>query len=72
MTQFPAVTSIRAVLIARELVATFMSSAVEAGLFVPMSYWFTAYSGDRPPDLYLAHRSSFDLVFSYSPPQVNQ
>jgi hypothetical protein len=70
--QVPVVTNNRAVLIERELVAAFMSSSVKAGLFVPMSIWFTAYSGDRPPDLYLAQRSSFDLVFSYSPPQVSK
>jgi hypothetical protein len=72
LTQVPVVTNNRAVLIDRNLVATFMSSAIEASLFVPMSIWFNAYAGDRPPDLYLAQRSSFDLVFSYTPPQINK
>jgi hypothetical protein len=60
----PVKTNNRAVLLSRDTVAELMSTAMADGLFAPMPIWFGAYTGHRPPDLYLTQRAEFDSMFS--------
>jgi hypothetical protein len=41
-----------------------MRRARSEGLFVRMPLWFRCYAGSRPPDLYAAQRSEYDVMFS--------
>jgi len=60
----------RGLLVAKEFVRNAMVRSRREGLHVPLSDWFSAYSGDKPPDLYLAQRSEYDLMFSKSQPSL--
>jgi len=60
----PVVFNNRGVLIPKNVVLTKMEGAVADGLFVPMPLWFSAFVGDRPPDLYIVQRNDFDRFFS--------
>jgi hypothetical protein len=60
----PVKTNNRAVLLSRDTVAGLMRTAMDDGLFAPMPVWFGAYTGHRPPDLYLTQRAEFDSMFS--------
>lgn len=60
----PVKTNNRAVLIDKKLIAALMEQAINQHLFIPMPVWFGAYAGDRPPDLYLAQKRNYDVVFS--------
>ncbi len=50
-------------LIPRETVKEKMLTAVSNGLFTFMPTWFTAYSANRPPNLYLAQKQEYEKFF---------
>jgi hypothetical protein len=60
----PVTTNNRAVLIDKKLISNLMDQALNSGLFIPMPTWFSAFAGDRPPDLYLAQKRNYDDFFS--------
>ena len=54
----------RAKLLKKETVRSLLLQAQDLGLWTPLPVWPTLYSGERPPDLYLALRADFDRLFS--------
>lgn len=64
LTDVPVKPNNRGLLVSKDLVTGFMKSSREQGSFVPSGTWFAVYSGSEPPDLYLAQRREFDLLFS--------
>jgi hypothetical protein len=64
LVDLPVKTNNRAVLIDRKIIAKLMATSAGHGLFIPMPIWFAAYAGDRPPDLYLSQKRSYDDSFS--------
>jgi len=64
LTNVPVKPNNRALLVAKDLVAGFMRSSEAQGTFVPSGTWFATYSKPEPPDLYLAQRREFDVLFS--------
>lgn len=50
-------------LIPRQTVKEKMNQAVENGLFSYTPTWYTAYSGSRPPNLYLAQKQDYEMFF---------
>lgn len=56
----------RALLVPKHFVREVMDESRKAGLHVPLSDWFSSYSGHNPPDLYLAQRNEYDLMFASS------
>jgi hypothetical protein len=64
LVDLPVKTNNRAVLIDKKIIAKLMATSAVHELFIPMPIWFAAYAGDRPPDLYLSQKRSFDDSFS--------
>jgi hypothetical protein len=64
LVQVPVRTNNRGVLVSKELVRSFMRKSEVENNFVPTSTWFAKYAGSDPPDLYLAQKSEFDLMFA--------
>ena len=56
----------RALLVPKKTVAAIMKDSANAGDFVPMGNWYSAYASSAPPDLYLAQRTEFDHMFQHS------
>jgi hypothetical protein len=65
LTNVPIVANNRAQLVPRVHVSGLMTECFECDQFVPLSNWFMSYSGNNPPDLYIAQKQSFDLYFSH-------
>ena len=51
-------------LIPKNTVALLLEQSAQSGYMVPMPTWPTHTAGDRPPDLFLAQKTSFDSRFS--------
>jgi len=54
----------RGLLVSKSFVQDAMIQSRDAGLHIPLSDWFSTYSGDNPPDLYLAQKAEYDMMFS--------
>jgi hypothetical protein len=54
----------RGLLVSRALVKELMLTSIQSGDHIPLSDWFSVFTGNNPPDLYLAQKQEYDMFFS--------
>lgn len=66
LSNIPVTRNNRAILIPKTKVIDLLKKAASDGAFCPLPQWYTIYTEERPPDLYITQRAEFDMRFSAS------